>query len=95
MSMGDGDQRVAVWDATFEAMLRVYLPYGGEGPLGADDVLADLGLDSMSVVSLLVDLEAGYGIEFPDELLTAETFDTVGSLWTALSGVTGVRVDDA
>jgi acyl carrier protein len=86
MSVTGGTADDRAWDARYEELLRAHLPYA-TGAFVATDALADLGLDSLGVVSLLVDIEAGYGVEFPDELLTAEAFATVGSLWETLSSV--------
>ncbi|MDR1265306.1 MAG: phosphopantetheine-binding protein [Propionibacteriaceae bacterium] len=46
--------------------------------------LRDYGLDSKEAVDLLMDLEDEFGVAFPDELLTDETFKTAQSLWRAL-----------
>lgn len=73
--------------AEFQGLLRGHLPYADSGDLNADDELGALGLDSMGVVRLLVDLEDAYGVELPDELLNETTFATVGSLWHTLSGL--------
>ncbi|GAA3829026.1 hypothetical protein GCM10022226_57300 [Sphaerisporangium flaviroseum] len=71
----------------FQNILRRHLPYADSGEFSAADELAGLGLDSMGVVQLLVDLEDGYEIELPDDILDEETFATVGSLWRALSAL--------
>lgn len=42
--------------------------------------LRDLGLDSMSVIELVLDIEETFEILFPDDMLVAETFETVMSL---------------
>ncbi|MEU8382739.1 phosphopantetheine-binding protein [Streptosporangium sp. NPDC048865] len=63
----------------------MHLPYAETGGLTARDELSALGLDSMGVVRLLVDIENDYAVELPDELLDEATFATVGSLWRALS----------
>jgi acyl carrier protein len=73
---------LAGWDGQFEQCVRSFLP-----ALSADDVLrsdADLqslGLDSLAVVSLLLEIESLYDVTFPDELLTFETFATPTALW--------------
>jgi acyl carrier protein len=72
---------------SFQETLLSHLPYAEGGELAATDDLAALGLDSMGVVQLLADLEEGFGLELPDELLTEETFATVGSLWGTVSGL--------
>jgi acyl carrier protein len=42
----------------------------------------------MGVVQLLAELEDAFGVELPDEALTEETFETVGSLWSAVDAHT-------
>lgn len=51
-----------------------------DGSIDPTRPLRELGLDSMSAVNLLLDIEATFGITFPDELLTGEVFRTVESL---------------
>ncbi|GAA3444558.1 phosphopantetheine-binding protein [Planomonospora venezuelensis] len=69
----------------FKSLLRAHLPYADAERLTSQDELGALGLDSMGVVRLLVDVENTYGVELPDELLNESTFSTVGSLWDTLS----------
>ncbi|SDM99884.1 acyl carrier protein [Lentzea albidocapillata subsp. violacea] len=74
------------WEDRFERVLRPHLVHLDEGSgIPADRRLIELGLDSLSVVNLLMDLEDEYGIGFPDDQLNAETFATAGRLWTVLS----------
>jgi acyl carrier protein len=42
--------------------------------------LPDLGLDSMSAIELVIDIEETFGAQVPEELLVRETFATFGSL---------------
>jgi len=49
--------------------------------------LADLGLDSMTAIEVVVDVEETFGVEFPEELLVRETFETLGSLEAAVRGM--------
>ena len=73
------------WSAQFEALLRPYLrELSDDQPLLAGKPLADLGLDSLSTVSLLIGLEQNLCVVFPDEKLTAETFETAGVLWSVV-----------
>lgn len=65
----------------FRKTLLEHLPYADSADFAATDDLAALGLNSMGVVQLLTALEDGFGLELPDELITEETFETVGSLW--------------
>ncbi|MEU6854789.1 phosphopantetheine-binding protein [Actinacidiphila alni] len=70
---------------TFQDVLLPRLPYAEGDELSPDADLAALGLDSMGVVQLLADLEDHFGVELDDELLTEETFATVGSLWATVA----------
>jgi acyl carrier protein len=71
-------------DKTFEDLVRRHAELPDDRPVSADERLEDLGLRSLASVQLLVDLEDTYGVEFPDDLLTPETFETPGTLWAAL-----------
>ena len=51
-----------------------------EQPIPANEGLGKLGLDSMAAINLLFDLEQAFDIKIPDELLTAETFETAAAL---------------
>jgi acyl carrier protein len=42
--------------------------------------LADLGLDSMVAIELVLDIEDTYGAEFPQDLLVRETFASFHAL---------------
>jgi acyl carrier protein len=70
---------------SFEQLLKTHLPFAEAGSLEPGDDLAGLGLDSMSIVQLLADIEDEFGIELPDDILNEDTFATVGSLWLVLS----------
>lgn len=62
-------------------VLRRYLGLlkaGDAVPL--DEPLRELGLTSMSAISLLLDLETAFGIAIPDSLLDEEMFRTARSL---------------
>ncbi|MCY0938895.1 phosphopantetheine-binding protein [Streptomyces sp. H34-S4] len=53
-----------------------------------DDLsLAEVGVDSLAVVEMITAIEDRYGIEFPEELLSPETFATPGSLRKALESL--------
>jgi acyl carrier protein len=70
---------------TFQDVLRPHLPFADSGELVETNELAGLGLDSMSIVGLLADIEDRYDVELPDDILNEATFATVGSLWLTLS----------
>ncbi|MGO9078421.1 MAG: phosphopantetheine-binding protein [Streptosporangiaceae bacterium] len=78
------------WDSQYEEILRPHLPAAAPvDPLRSTDDLRELGLDSMGTIHLLLDLESRYRITFPDELLNADTFASVGGLWSALAPLIG------
>jgi acyl carrier protein len=64
-----------------ETVLRMYLvlvPERQDVPLETE--LTALGLDSMSALTLLLELEEIFDISFPDSLLNATTFRSAKSL---------------
>jgi acyl carrier protein len=74
------------WDENFEPTIRQSLPFLAPDTSLAPDVdLLALGLDSVRMVGVMVALENEYDIQFPDEVLTAETFATPGNLWQVVS----------
>lgn len=76
------------WPEKFEALLRRHLSEIDESqPVGADDSLANLGLDSLATVGLLMELEEEFDIIVPDQMLTPESFRTLRSLWEMVSGL--------
>jgi acyl carrier protein len=71
--------------AQLETILRRYLvlvPEEQEVPLETE--LPALGLDSMSALTLLLELEEIFDISFPDSLLSATTFRSANSLDNAI-----------
>ncbi len=69
-------------------VLRPHLKFlGPDQPLEMDSDLPKLGLDSMSAINLLLDLEQSFDVVFPDELLVAETFRTPAALATAIDEI--------
>lgn len=79
---------MAPWPDEFEKVVRQNLPHlGVDDELDQDKPLAEYGLDSMATVTLLVELESALAVEFPDELLVPETFETASRLWEATCAV--------
>lgn len=52
--------------------------------LDDDASLYEAGLSSFGTVELMVALENDFGIQFPDSLLTRETFESISSISAAL-----------
>ena len=55
------------------------------GDIPDDAPLADLGLDSMRSINLLLELESAFGVTFPDELLSPATFRTAAAVQSAIA----------
>jgi D-alanine--poly(phosphoribitol) ligase subunit 2 len=76
------------WPAEFEGSLRTHLPLlDPDQPITADLDLAVSGLDSLATVSLLLEVEDRFDVTFPDDKLTATTFQTAGSLWLVIAAL--------
>ena len=52
--------------------------------LGYDDDLFHAGMTSHSSVTVMLELQARFGIEFPDEMLQRSTFESVSSMRSAV-----------
>jgi acyl carrier protein len=50
---------------------------------------ADAGLDSLALVALVVDLEQTFAVQFPAELMNADTFQTPRSVAEAMRALRG------
>lgn len=70
----------------FEAILQQYLPLSKAEVL-PDVPLADLGLDSLGTVRLVMAIENALRVSIPDDLLIPETFATASALWKVISGL--------
>lgn len=76
------------WTPEFDSLLRQHLVLlGPDKPLTSESPMPALGLDSLAIVALLVQLEEYFGVDLPDELLTVQTFATPSTLWDAFVAV--------
>jgi acyl carrier protein len=57
--------------------------------------LPDIGLDSMSAIELVLTIEDRFGVQFPDELLVRETFESLHSLESAVRSMLDSSTDTA
>jgi acyl carrier protein len=74
--------------AELDRILRQLLPHlPPDSVIGLDDPLTGLGLVSLGMVQLVVQLEALHGIDFPDEVLIPATFTTARSVQTVVDGL--------
>ena len=62
-------------------------PHLDADELEPDSRLADLGVDSISLLQLIVQLEQAFDLSIPDEAFSPETFESVESLWLVVSGL--------
>lgn len=73
---------MAVFESTLAVLDRT-LSLGGRGRLfeRSTRLLGNLPeLDSLAVVSVIAELEQQFGIQIEDDEISADTFETVGSL---------------
>jgi len=68
----------------FEECLRRHLRSAKADSINYDMELVQLGLDSMSAVAVLLDMEKTFNIRFPDDMLVEGTFRTAGKLKEAV-----------
>lgn len=74
--MTDVDSSARTVSDTLRAVLVTHLRRVPDDVDWSTAALADLGLDSMVAIELVVDLEQVFETEFPEELLVRETFAT-------------------
>ncbi|MEV4466182.1 phosphopantetheine-binding protein [Micromonospora echinofusca] len=73
------------WPPAFEPLIRERSRLlSADAPLEPDQSLTELGVDSLEVVELIVNLETEFDIEIPPELLQPEVFATPGTIWNAV-----------
>lgn len=63
--------------AAVATVVRKHLQDWSRDDIPLASPLSELGLDSMSAVNLVLDLESAFSILFPDEVLTPERFETL------------------
>ena len=51
------------------------------------DLIDDLGMDSINFVSLIIELEATFDVQFPDEWLLMEKFRTFSQIYSAVDAL--------
>ena len=68
----------------FEEVLRRHLRSAKSEAINYDTELSQLGLDSMTAVAVLLDMEKTFGIKFPDDMLVEGTFRTARKLKEAV-----------
>jgi acyl carrier protein len=62
------------------AVIAPHLKFHESHHIPIDASLAELGLDSMASINLLLDLEDHFGISIPDELIDENSFATLNDV---------------
>ncbi|MFG2465059.1 acyl carrier protein [Streptomyces canus] len=78
-------QRSTDIEKDFEKILRTNLGLPADRSLDHDMPLADYGLDSLTAVNIVVDLEQRFAVTFPDDRIMFAMFHSARTLWDALS----------
>lgn len=50
----------------------------------ADGIISNHLIESSDISSMIADIEDTFGIEFEEEMLTAENFDSVDAIWNLI-----------
>jgi acyl carrier protein len=82
---GSVDERIVA------VIARVLKQPHSSSDFGMDAYLSDLGLDSIKVIELLLEIEGEFDLTLPDEFLVADTFRTAASLKAAVLAAGGPR----
>jgi acyl carrier protein len=67
-------------DDRYASILAPHLDPAHPGRPDPDTPLRELGVDSLGVVGLIADLEVEFDLEFPEAVLTTDTFRSPRSL---------------
>lgn len=57
------------------------------GAIGSDDDLYAAGLSSLASVNVMLAIEEAFDVEFPDQLLTRRSFQSISSLTAVVMGL--------
>jgi acyl carrier protein len=58
-----------------------------ERPIADEASLWDAGMDSLASVRAMIAIESEFSVEFPDELLTRQTFESISSIAAAVTSL--------
>ena len=72
----------------FLKIIRKHIkPLNKASDLNWDHTLTELGIDSMSLPHLVLDIEQQFYLVIPDEYLNEKTFSTVNALWNTIEKI--------
>jgi len=72
-------------ERSLEQILRAHARFLAAGAdIDPDLSLASLGVDSLDIIELVVQIEDTFDVEIPPDRVTPETFSTPASIWRLL-----------
>ncbi|MCP2351253.1 acyl carrier protein [Nonomuraea roseoviolacea] len=83
-----GDERTPVERRLRELLARRSVLPGVIESVDAGADLWELGMESLAMVGVMVAVEDEFGVEFPDELLTRDTFRSLAVITDAVVSLT-------
>jgi len=73
------------WPKEFDEVLRRFCRFANpDEEIDADAFFLELGVDSLAMLSLIVESEEALGVILTPDLLTAESLATTGGFWQLL-----------
>lgn len=79
---------MTTYDIPTDAEMCLFISeVAGVGPIEPDGLLVDHGVDSMTLVTVVLRIEQEFNAVIPDALLTAEAFRTPRSIAKTIRGV--------
>jgi acyl carrier protein len=76
---------MSTWPKEYEEVLRGFCRFANpDEQIDPDVPFVALGVDSLTMLSLIVESESALGTVLPPELLTAEALTSPGTLWQVL-----------
>lgn len=79
-------------DRIREILSKVARLQSSVSDLGPDDDLYAVGLSSLASVNVMLAIEEEFDVEFPDELLTRRSFQSISSLTSVVMGLSSSPV---
>jgi acyl carrier protein len=74
------------WTGEFEQILRQHCRFLDDAePIDADASLPDLGINSISMLSILMAIEDTFAVSLPDLVVTGDEFGTPGGMWRTIA----------
>ena len=85
---------MAGWTARFDGVLRRHCRLAAaDHEIDPQRPLAALGINSLDIVELILDLEEMLGLQFPQDRLTPEAFASPQSVWELCTSVAPALIE--